>query len=97
MFDSFIEEPLKALRHTTVRKSATYFIKILRKIFPSTPFIQCTPFIHFEQNFHPPRLFEPPRLFRTREYSACGPFIKSKKEYINLKKQEIQDIFTKMI
>ena len=29
-------------------------------------------------------------------YSACGPFIKIKKEFKNLKKQEIQAIFTKM-
>ena len=28
-------------------------------------------------------------------YSACGPFTKNK-EFINLKKQEIQAIFTKM-
>ena len=26
-------------------------------------------------------------------YSACGPFFKTKKEYKNLKKQEILDIF----
>ena len=29
-------------------------------------------------------------------YSACGPFTKTKKEFENLKKQEIQTIFTKM-
>ena len=29
-------------------------------------------------------------------YSACGPFTKKKKEFRNLKKQEIQTIFTKM-
>ena len=29
-------------------------------------------------------------------YSACGPFTKIKKEFKNLKKQEIQDIFIKM-
>ena len=29
-------------------------------------------------------------------YSACGPFSKIKKENKNLKKQEIQDIVTKM-
>ena len=29
-------------------------------------------------------------------YSTCGPFTKIKKEYNYLKKQEIQDIFTKM-
>ena len=29
-------------------------------------------------------------------YSACGPFTKTKKELKNLKKQEIQTIFTKM-
>ena len=29
-------------------------------------------------------------------YSACGPFTKIKKENKNLKKQEIQDIVTKM-
>ena len=29
-------------------------------------------------------------------YSACGPFTKKKKEFKNLKKQEIQTIFTKM-
>ena len=29
-------------------------------------------------------------------YSACGPFTKKKKELKNLKKQEIQAIFTKM-
>ena len=29
-------------------------------------------------------------------YSACGPFSKTKKEFKNLKKQEIQDVFTKM-
>ena len=29
-------------------------------------------------------------------YSACGPFTKKKKEFKNLKKQEIQAIFTKM-
>ena len=29
-------------------------------------------------------------------YSACGPFTKNKKEYKNLKKQEIHDIFIKM-
>ena len=29
-------------------------------------------------------------------YSACGPFTKSKKKIINLKKQEMQAIFTKM-
>ena len=28
-------------------------------------------------------------------YSACGPFTKNKKEYKNLKKQEIHDIFIK--
>ena len=28
-------------------------------------------------------------------YSACGPFTKKKKEYKNLKKQEIYDIFIK--
>ena len=28
-------------------------------------------------------------------YSACGPSKKTKKEYKNLKKQEIQDIFIK--
>ena len=28
-------------------------------------------------------------------YSACGPFTKRKKEYKNLKKQEIYDIFIK--
>ena len=29
-------------------------------------------------------------------YSTCGPFTKIKKELKNLKKQEIQTIFTKM-
>ena len=29
-------------------------------------------------------------------YSAGGPFTKTKKEYKNLKKQEIQNIFTEM-
>ena len=29
-------------------------------------------------------------------YSACGPFTKTKKELKNLKKQEMQAIFTKM-
>ena len=29
-------------------------------------------------------------------YSACGPFTKTKKEFKNLKKQEIQTTFTKM-
>ena len=29
------------------------------------------------------------------KYSACGPFTKKKKEYKNLKKQEIRDIFIK--
>ena len=29
-------------------------------------------------------------------YSACGPLLKVKKEFKNLKKQEIQAIFTKM-
>ena len=29
-------------------------------------------------------------------YSASGPLKKTKKEFKNLKKQEIQDIFTKM-
>ena len=29
-------------------------------------------------------------------YSACGPLLKIKKEFKNLKKQEIQAIFTKM-
>ena len=29
-------------------------------------------------------------------YSACGPFTKKKKKFKNLKKQEIQAIFTKM-
>ena len=29
-------------------------------------------------------------------YSACGSFTKTKKEFKNLKKQEIQTIFTKM-
>ena len=29
-------------------------------------------------------------------YSACGLFEKTKKEFKNLKKQEIQDIFEKM-
>ena len=29
-------------------------------------------------------------------YSACEPFTKTKKELKNLKKQEMQDIFTKM-
>ena len=29
-------------------------------------------------------------------YTACGPFTKKKKEFKNLKKQEIQAIFTKM-
>ena len=28
-------------------------------------------------------------------YSVCGQFTKSKKEYKNLKKQEIQDMFIK--
>ena len=28
-------------------------------------------------------------------YNACGPFTKNKKEYKNLKKQEIHDIFIK--
>ena len=28
-------------------------------------------------------------------YSACGPFTKTKKEFKNLKKQEIQTIFIK--
>ena len=28
-------------------------------------------------------------------YSACGPFMKNKKEYRSLKKQEIHNIFTK--
>ena len=52
MFDLFIHEPLKALRNTTVTKSATYFIKVLRKIFLPTLFI------YFEQNpTHPVYLF----------------------------------------
>ena len=29
-------------------------------------------------------------------YSACGPFTKTRKEFKNIKKQEIQAIFTKM-
>ena len=29
-------------------------------------------------------------------YSACGTFTKNKKEFKNLKKPEIQDIFTEM-
>ena len=29
-------------------------------------------------------------------YSACGPFTKIKKEFKNLKKREILNIFTKM-
>ena len=29
-------------------------------------------------------------------YSACGPLLKTKKEFKNSKKQEIQTIFTKM-
>ena len=29
-------------------------------------------------------------------YSACGPFTKNRKEFKNLKKQEIQAIFTKI-
>ena len=29
-------------------------------------------------------------------YSACGPFTRTKKEFINLKKQGILTIFTKM-
>ena len=29
-------------------------------------------------------------------YSACGPFTKTRKEFKNLKKQEIQVIFTKV-
>ena len=29
-------------------------------------------------------------------YSACGPLLKANKELTNLKKQEIQNIFTKM-
>ena len=29
------------------------------------------------------------------KHSACGPFTKKKKEYKNLKKQEIHDIFIK--
>ena len=29
-------------------------------------------------------------------YSACGRFTKNKKEFKNLKKQEVQAIFTKM-
>ena len=29
-------------------------------------------------------------------YSACGPFTKKKKEFENLKKQEVLIIFTKM-
>ena len=29
-------------------------------------------------------------------YSACGPFTRNKKEFKNLKKQEIQAMFTKM-
>ena len=28
-------------------------------------------------------------------YTACGPFTKKKRDYPNLKRQEIQDIFTK--
>ena len=31
----------------------------------------------------------------TFTYSACRPFIKAKKKYQNLKKQEIHDIFIK--
>ena len=30
-------------------------------------------------------------------YSACTPLTKTKKEYKNLKKQEIHDIFTKLV
>ena len=29
-------------------------------------------------------------------YGVCGPFTKNKKRILNLKKQEIQDIFTEM-
>ena len=29
-------------------------------------------------------------------YSACGPFTKTNKEFKNLKKQDIQDIYTEM-
>ena len=29
-------------------------------------------------------------------YSACGPFTKTKKKFRNLKKNEIQTVFTKM-
>ena len=29
-------------------------------------------------------------------YSACGPFTKNKKEFKNLKKQKLQNIFTEM-
>ena len=68
MFDSFIHEPLKALRNTTVTESVTHFIKILRKIFPPTLLI------YFKQNFHPPCLFHPPRLFILSKFPPT-PFI----------------------
>ena len=34
-------------------------------------------------------------LRQTKMYSACEPFTKNKKKYKNLKKQGIQNIFTK--
>ena len=68
VFDSFIHEPLKALRNTTVTESVTHFIKILRKIFPPTPLI------YLKQNFHPPCLFHPPRLFILSKFPPT-PFI----------------------
>ena len=42
--------------------------------------------------------FMPEMHLRQRQFvfSACGPFIKIKKEFKNLKKQEKQAIFTKM-
>ena len=55
--DSFIHDTLKALRNTTVTESATYFIKILRKIFPPTPFISSKIPNHPVYSIPPPRLF----------------------------------------
>ena len=45
-----------------------------------------------DDNFNPKIHFKQPGF----TYSVCGPFTKTKKEFKNLKKQEIQAIFTKM-
>ena len=49
-------------------------------------------FLLTDDKFLPEMHLKQPRF----TYSACGPFIKTRKEFKNIKKQEIQAIFTKM-